>query len=184
MWPWGHAAVGYLLYTAYCRYGDGLPPIGPAAVAVVVGTQVPDLVDKPLAWTLAVLPSGRSLGHSWLVAVVVLAAAWLILDGRRRALLVPFGVGWLSHGLADAVVSIVTWDLPDLGYFLWPLTTTPPYETEQSFVAHLLGMEVTPYFVLQGVLFAVALLVWYRDGNPGLGEIRSALRAPSRSNGE
>lgn len=173
MWPWGHAAVGYLLYTAYRRYRDGLAPSGPAALAVLLGTQFPDLVDKPLSWTFAVLPSGRSLGHSWLVAGTVLVVAWWGLDERERAMLLPFGVGWLSHGLADGIVSAVTWEPAYLGYFLWPLTGTPPYETDPSFLAHVLGIELTPYFFAQFILFAIALFVWNRDGRPGLGTLRT-----------
>lgn len=174
MWPWGHVAVGYLVYTAYSRYRAGHPPTGPATLAVLVGTQLPDAVDKPLAWTLAVLPTGRSLGHSWLVALIVLAVAWWVLDGHRRSLLVPFGIGWLSHGLADGVFLLLTWDEAYLGYFLWPLTTTPPYDTEPSFAAHLLGIELTPFFLFQWFLFGVALLVWHYDRRPGLGTVRTS----------
>jgi hypothetical protein len=168
MWPWGHVAVGFLLYVAYRRYRDGTPPTGPATIAVVFGTQLPDLVDKPLAWTVAVLPTGRSLAHSWLVAGVVLAVAWWALSGPRRALVVPLAVGWLSHGLADAAYSIVTGEFAYVAFLAWPLASTPPYDTEPSFVAHLLAFSLDPSMVVQTLLFVLAVVVWYRDGQPGV----------------
>jgi hypothetical protein len=175
MWPWGHAAVGYLLYSGYLRARAAGPPSGPAALAVLLGTQFPDLVDKPLAWTATVLPTGRSLAHSWLVAAVVLGLAWWLLDERRRTLLGPLAAGWFSHGLADAIGTVLGGDLAYLGFLLWPATTTPPYETDHSFLAHLLGIELTPYFLLQFFLAGLAAVVWHRDGRPGPDSVRSFL---------
>ena len=175
MWPWGHAAVGYLLYVAYRRLRDGTSPTGPAVLALGFGTQLPDLVDKPLAWTFGVLTSGRSLAHSWLVAGLVLVAAWRVVDERHRPLVGALAVGWLSHGLGDAFYSVLTWEPAYLGFLLWPVTSTPPYDTERSFLAHFAGMEFTPYVLLQFGLAALAVVVWDRDGRPGLGTLRSAL---------
>ena len=64
MWPWGHLAVGYLVYSGLSRWRFGRLPGSVATLAVALGTQLPDLVDKPLAWTVNVLASGRSLAHS------------------------------------------------------------------------------------------------------------------------
>lgn len=58
MWPWGHAAIGYLLFSMDTRLRYGRRPGGPATILLFFGTQFPDLVDKPLAWTLPLLPSG------------------------------------------------------------------------------------------------------------------------------
>ena len=176
MWPWGHAAVGYLVYSAYRRYRDGTSPTGPAVVAVLFGTQVPDLVDKPLAWSLGVLPTGRSLAHSWLVAAVVLGGAWVVLHGDRRSLLVPLAVGWFSHGVADGVHAIANWEPAYLGFLLWPVTATPPSETDPSFVAHLLAFRWDGSVMVQTALFLVAVLFWYTDGRPGLDVVRAVLR--------
>ena len=57
MWPWGHLAAGYPVYTAYTRLHTGDPPADVPALVALLGTQLPDLVDKPLA----VLPTVRSL---------------------------------------------------------------------------------------------------------------------------
>lgn len=82
MWPWGHAAVGYLLYRVLGRTsgrtgGDG-PPSGPAVVALGVGTQFPDLVDKPLSWSFDLLPAGRTLAHSALIGAVFVAGLTVV----------------------------------------------------------------------------------------------------------
>ena len=37
MWPWGHAAAGYLLYTVWCRGRYGRQPLAPATLALAVG---------------------------------------------------------------------------------------------------------------------------------------------------
>jgi hypothetical protein len=179
MWPWGHLAVGYLLYVAYRRYRGDRPPPGPATIVVAFGTQLPDLVDKPLAWSFEVLVSGRSLAHSWLVAAVVLAVAWWYLNQYRR-LLVPFAVGWFSHGAADALYSVAVWEPASLGYLLWPVTPAPSYDGDHSFLEHFMSLEPTPYFVVQVLLFGIAATVWYRDGCPGVDVVRAAVRGVPR----
>jgi hypothetical protein len=175
MWPWGHAAVGFLLYVAYRRYRDGRPPTGPATLVVLFGTQLPDLVDKPLAWTFAVLPTGRSLAHSWLVALLVLGVAWVVLSERQRPLLVPLAVGWLSHGLADASYSVVTGEFAYVAFLAWPLASTPPYDLDQSFLDHFLAFTLDPFVVFQTLLFVVAVVVWHREGRPGVEMVRTGL---------
>jgi hypothetical protein len=41
--------------------------------------------------------------------------------------------------------------------------------------AHLLRIEVTPFFLIQLVLVALACVVWDRDGRPGLAALRGWL---------
>jgi hypothetical protein len=76
MWPWGHLALGYLLYSPFARARFGRPPTDRATLLLAFGTQLPDLVDKPLAWRLDVLPAGRTLGHSLLSVVAVSALVY------------------------------------------------------------------------------------------------------------
>lgn len=86
MWPWEHLAVGYIGYSLSVRLaGRGVPRPRPV-VALAVGTQFPDLVDKPLSWTLGVLPSGHSLAHSLFAALPLATLAVTVgvaLDRRR-----------------------------------------------------------------------------------------------------
>ena len=97
MLPWGHAALGYLFYTAYARLRYRHPPVGLSVYALGLGTQFPDLIDKPLAWHFAVLPSGRSLAHSLFTLGVVVGVLWYAFDTPEwRRLTAAFGVGWVS----------------------------------------------------------------------------------------
>lgn len=179
MWPWGHAAVGYLLYAVFRR---GVQPSGQhglMVVALALGTQFPDLIDKPLAWSVPVLPTGRSLAHSLLTAGLVLGVGWWLLRRTAwRRYLLPFGFGWVVHSLSDAADVLLGGDLAYANYLLWPALTTPPYDTEKSFAAHLTQVDPTPYFLVQLGLTVLAVLVWRRDGYPGLRALGSALSGP------
>lgn len=169
MWPWGHAAVGYLLYTLYRRHRSGLQPQGLPVVALGLGTQLPDLIDKPLAWNLGLLPNGRSLSHSLLVAVVVGVVLWIIatrLD--RQSLAVAFGIGYISHLFADGLYPALAGEFYYLGYLAWPIVPALEYEGGKGVLAYLLAAEPTPTFVFEVVLALVTAGVWYRHGCPGL----------------
>lgn len=175
MWPWGHAAVGYLCYALWTHGRHRRSPAAVPALAVVLGTLIPDLVDKPLAWSFDVLPLGRTLGHSLVAIVPVVATLWWLVDDRHHPAVAALGVGWVSHLFGDGVGAVS--DPAVLGYALWPLTTPPPAETEQSFLAHVAGIELTPFFLAQSVLVVAALAVWRRDGYPGLGVVVDRISA-------
>lgn len=176
MWPWGHFGVAYLCYTLYARKRlDRLPDALPV-LALAAGSQLPDLVDKPLAWTFDVLPGGRTLAHSLLFAVAVLPSVyWLARRVDRPDAAVAFAVGHLSHLVADVPPSVLRGggELPTTAYLLWPLLEAPPEEP----VAGLLDAILTYYALgsyewLQVGLFALAVVAWYRDGAPGLARVR------------
>jgi len=169
MWPWGHAAVGYLLLSLWWRSRYEIPPIGKAVLAAGFGTQLPDLIDKPLAWTWTILPNGRSLGHSALTAAVVCTVLWLAYrDSDHRRTVGAFAIGFWSHLAADGLGSVLDWQLAELAYLGYPLLAPVDYDTGKSFIAHFRNLEVTPLFGLELVLVALALIAWRRDGYPGL----------------
>lgn len=166
MLPWGHAAVGYLFYSVYSRVRNGKVPAGLAVVALAVGTQFPDLIDKPLAWTFGVLPSGRSLGHSvFALAMVGGVVLWL---GRRRGALpaaVAFVVGWGSHLMADGY-TLLLGEPTCIRYLVWPLANCT-YEEDHSFVEFFLALELHALWP-EFALAALTGVVWLFDGAPGL----------------
>jgi len=159
MWPPGHLAVGYLAYTLYRQVREGQTPESAATVALAAGTQFPDIVDKPLSWTLAVLPTGRTLAHS-----VVTAAAVTVIVGRcaRAVNRVAFGnaftIGYGSHLLADLYAAVAAGDAETNWFLFWPIVSQEEYVTQPSFhvYAELVGMTsiVTLGYV---VAFAVAV---------------------------
>jgi membrane-bound metal-dependent hydrolase YbcI (DUF457 family) len=171
MWPWGHAAVGYLLYTAYRRSRFDLRPHGVPVVALAAGTQLPDLIDKPLAWQFAVLPNGRSFGHSLLVAAALLVVLWAVaerLDARESA--AAFGVGYVGHLFGDALYPALAGDFHYVSFLGWPLIPAIEYDLATGgFLDHLFALELGPLALFELGLTVVAVGLWYRHGLPGLG---------------
>lgn len=162
MWPWGHLAAGYLLYRIGRR-----PLDGPAVLALVAGTQLPDLVDKPFAWTVPLLPNGRSLSHSLLIVPPLLVVLAVLASGRRRRVLVALGVGYLTHLATDAVYPLLQGEFYYLGFLGWPLVPPIDYGTSQGILAHFLAFELTPRSGFEILLFATAVVAWLLDGKPG-----------------
>ena len=176
MLPWAHAAVGYLLYSVYSRWRVGRPPVGLTVYAVGLGTQFPDLIDKPLAWSFAVLPSGRSRVHSLFtlgVLVLVLRVTFRYLD--QKALSAAFGLGYVSHLFGDGIGAIVSGDFGGLGYLLWPVTDLPSGDT-RSFVEFFLALEPTPLMLVGFVLTIIAGVAWIYDGMPGVKDLYAQYR--------
>lgn len=168
MLPWGHAAVGYLCYTLYTRLRHRSPPTGSTVIALAIGTQFPDLIDKPMAWTFGVLPSGRSFAHSLLTLAVVAGVLYAIY--RNRSALVTAGAflaGWISHLFADGY-TVLLGQQTCVNYLVWPLAACPYDEKGRSIIEFLLAVELTDG-ALSGVgLAVIAGLVWLVDGAPGL----------------
>ncbi|WP_324665357.1 metal-dependent hydrolase [Haloarcula sediminis] len=169
MWPWGHAAVAYLLCSLYLRTRYGRLPTAGLVLPLALGTQFPDLVDKPLAWTFGILPSGRAGAHSLLVAIPLLAILWQRFDGptERRAW-AGFATGYLVHLATDGVYALVAGEFGGLAYLLWPVLSLPAYEESAGILAHFLAADPTPELLVELLLFAAATLLWAVDGAPGL----------------
>ncbi|ESS12453.1 MAG: putative membrane-bound metal-dependent hydrolase (DUF457) [uncultured archaeon A07HR60] len=183
MWPWGHLALGYLCYSVFTRVVWGRPPEKTAVLLLIVVTQAPDLIDKPLAYQAAVLPEGRSLAHSLFVAIPVCVTASVVAsqtDHHRFGAAVV--VGYLTHPLGDAYGPMVRGAVTELRFLFWPVVNPPDYPAD-SFADHwvMLVESLTqpgPAAALTGVgpETAVSLgvglgvvLLWYADGRPGFG---------------
>lgn len=148
MLPWTHAAFGYLLLLSVAvllrrRLSRA------ELVAVIVGTQLPDLVDKPLAWWFSVLPSGRSLAHSLLVAVplsvLVLSVAWYL---SHPEVGFAFGLGYASHLIGDSYVALYYWIPEEFSFLLWPILPAYPYDDFVGLADFFSQVAVTRSFLL------------------------------------
>lgn len=172
MFPWGHFAIGYLVYVLYLAIRRRRLATNTEVLAVLLGTQLPDLIDKPLAWTFDVLPTGRSLGHSLLTAFVLIGLVAILLRKRDELeLLAPFAIGYVVGILTDLPTSVLRGDFSRSTFVLWPLLPSPNYDTEPSFAAHFLAIEPTPLFVAQIVLFVLVAILIVKsriDGVPSL----------------
>jgi membrane-bound metal-dependent hydrolase YbcI (DUF457 family) len=174
MWPWGHVAVGYLVYSVLVHLSGESPRDYPT-LALVFGTQFPNLVDKPLAWTLEILPNGRSLTHSLFTAIGIIVVLRLLLhryDHGREAN--AFGIGYLLHLVGDAVGPLLSGEYYYLGFLAWPLV--PPIEYgEKSFLSELSSLELSMFSSVEAAVFLVVVGLWILDGAPGLRPLFSAL---------
>ncbi|RLM56889.1 metal-dependent hydrolase, partial [Halorubrum sp. Atlit-26R] len=84
MLPLGHLAFAYLWYALYAASSTHRLPARLALLPLAVGSQFPDLIDKPLAY-IGVLTYGRSLAHSlFAFALCSLAVWWLVTRLRGR----------------------------------------------------------------------------------------------------
>ena len=178
MWPLGHAAIAYLLYTLWTRRYHGRPPAAIAVFVVLVASSFPDLVDKPLAWYLGVLPTGRTLAHSllFLVPLVLLVLA-VSRRYRRQEYGIAFAIGALSHTLVDAAPAL--WGGGDASHLLWPLTPVDAYESGAPSVLELFLASLNdPYFLSEFVFAGLALAVWRADGYPGLAFVARLVGRP------
>lgn len=182
MWPWGHFAVAYVLYSLYARGRFGRPPRPEPVLAVVVGSQLADLIDKPLAWGFGVMPSGRAIAHSLLFAgvliVVVYAVAFTI--GRVETA-TAFVLAHLSHLLADLPPRFFLGYLFGTEFLFWPFLPRQSFNYNERLFEppEVIELIVTPltdpivFMIFELVLFGFAIALWYVDGCPGLGYVSS-----------
>ncbi len=183
MWPWSHAAVGYLCYSLGTRLVGRYPTVGPTA-AVLFGALLPDLVDKPLAWVFGLVPQGYAVAHSVLVAVPVGIGAVVLAHQRaRRPLGITFAAGYWSHLLGDVVFGWLQANPHALGRVLWPTVTLPPYDRPVvarlgEYVSVFTGSQTTAdamTVILGASVVYITVGVWFVDGRPGLAPIRRTL---------
>lgn len=180
MWPWEHLAFGYLAYSGYTRLRTGRAPRSDAVVVLGVATQLPDLVDKPLAWSLSVLPSGHSLAHSLLTALPLSVVALVLAHRAKRTDIgVAFAVGYLSHLAGDIIYPAAVGQTPSFDFLFWPLVPVPTDQSGMGFLARFheyFGEYVTylgdpairGYIALELGLLLGVFCLWLFDGMPGV----------------
>jgi len=173
MFPWTHAAFGYALFVLLAGALVALGLRGRLSkaelLAVVFATQLPDLVDKPLAWWFALIPSGRSLAHSLVLAVPLSLAVLAVARHRGHAEVgLAFAVGYASHLVGDVYVAVYYWRVEEFTFLLWPVLPAYPYDDYAGLGALAGGIELTT-----PLLSAVGLAVF-----AGLVFLVHFLRAP------
>lgn len=179
MFPWDHLLIGYVGYSVLARlWRRRVDEASMAAVAV--GSQFPDLIDKPLAWTFAVVPTGTTLAHSVFVALpgsaLAAAVAWRF---DRPTVGVAFAVGYLLHLPADVLFGPIVFGGPvEIEGLLWPVVPKEPAASEgliantayyiRRFYANLGSRRFQTFLAIEGSLVMAALVLWVRDGTPGV----------------
>ncbi|WP_266079564.1 metal-dependent hydrolase [Haladaptatus caseinilyticus] len=164
MWPWGHLAVGYIAYSGFRRTWSARPPTDYEVFALALGTQFPDIIDKPLAWGFGVLPTGRSLAHSLLTASLLLAITYGYCRRRGiRNFWAAFAIGYLTHPFADVFQPVLLGQYQYAVFLLWPIRSFPT-----NHPVYVSPFDASGFFAFELLLVAVALIVWLFDGTPGL----------------
>ena len=177
MWPWEHAILGYLVYSVFCHVRYGKPPTGAATIAVVFASLLPDLIDKPLAWSLGLVETGYAIGHSvfFTVPLVVAVGVWAASAGRPRVGS-AFGIGYVLHPPADIVFQMTGGGV-HLGIVLWPVATYGEVEATNGFLweslrrielfrADLFAGDLSVYMWIQLVITVLVFCLWLYDGAP------------------
>jgi hypothetical protein len=134
---------------------------------LVVGTALPDVVDKPLAMT-GVVDLYHSVGHSALLLVVAVPVA---LTGRTGLAL---AVGWGLHLLLDGLHVVLNGRPGDAVFLLWPVAVPadPLALPPGPFVLYYVG---SPSFYLEAAFWLAVLvsLGWnWSAAEPGPGSDR------------
>ncbi len=176
MQPVVHLSVGYLCYAAVVRWRDGSGeiPAGEPALVAIVAAGLADLIDKPLAAS-GVVDVGRTVGHSLLFVVPLLALVWFVSRRTNREELgLAFVTGYSSHIATDVPWHVLSGDFHELGFLLWPLTDMPPY-TGVKYLGTVGGVEVTTLW-LEAIILVAGVTLWWHDGRPGVGVCRRLAR--------
>lgn len=136
VYPSEHFIVAFLPMMAYVVVRDKRLP-SPRFIAIVfLGSQFPDLIDKPLAYQVGIIPSGRVFGHSLPVALPFLFVVGLYgWQTDRSRLSVAFVFGYLSHLFADNYTSFLKPNPQFPSDLLWPFAPPIP----RSSVPHWAG---------------------------------------------
>jgi len=162
MRPFEHLIVALSLAVCYLLVTTRRLVTPKLAVVAFIGSQFPDIVDKPLALELGVLPTGRVGMHSLPLAVPIWIAVVLYSWQTER----PHGglvfvIAYASHLVADNYAALARGRIPsDL---LWPLSSPVPrpaipyWAGPRSINVHLftvfsLGLlSITAYYALADV---------------------------------
>jgi hypothetical protein len=172
--PLGHAALAYLPSVGTTLLGRRRLPAKVALFPLAVGSQFPDLVDKPLAYR-GVLTSGRSLAHSLFAFVLVTALVWWVgqaLQDRwavetwqhRLRSVTPsaFAVGYGSHLLGDLAGVLSSGAYADARFLLYPLSPPIVYPGDETApLRRLLEIyrEIGTHPQIDVILLAMAVFV-------------------------
>lgn len=181
MWPWEHAAIGYVVFSVLVHLARSRPPTGSETVVVGFASVLPDLIDKPLAWEFGVFPSGYGIAHSIFFAIpLVVAACLLSLSYGRSNLGIGAGVGYLIHLPMDVLPVYVQQGRIPIERVLWPVRTSEtsyPDGFSGTFVtyfgeylAEFLSDDPSGYVIAIAVMVVGGILLWTYDGMPGVRE--------------
>lgn len=163
MLPIEHFAVAAVPLIAYVLIRDHRPPAPRLLGVVFVGSQFPDLIDKPLAHQFYVIPSGRVFVHSLPIAIPILClVGWYARRTNRPRGGGAFGFAYLSHIVADNRRALSPPDPMLSADMLWPFLSPIP----RPAVPHWAGpnsINVHLWTLFSVVVLAISAYYLYQD---------------------
>lgn len=126
---------------------------------LLLGSVLPDLIDKPLAMGLFKISfgAGRALAHTLLFLIVIAAAGWLVYRRWKSTWLLAVGFGVLTHLVLDEM-----WLTPQT--LFWPLYGVQfpkvPIEVFFPWVTGMLNGLVADPTELTLELLGLLILLW------------------------
>ncbi|MUW13791.1 metal-dependent hydrolase [Halorubrum sp. CBA1125] len=163
MLPIEHFIVALLPVVGYVLVRDRRLPTLQLVAIVFVGSQFPDLIDKPLAHQFQLLPNGRVFMHSLPIAVPFLCLVGLY--GRKTERPRPagaFAFAHLSHIVADNRRALLSSDPTVPSDMLWPLRPV----IQRPMVPHWAGegsINVHLWTAFAAVVLAISAYYLYVD---------------------
>jgi len=158
MYPAEHVLVAVGPVVGYALWRNHRLPGGGLLLVVLAASLLPDLVDKPLAWSFGVIPSGRMIAHSFVLAVPLVLFV-LLLAHRQERLGYGLGFGWgyLLHLAADfSPVLVLGADYYFFPNMFWPIAAANP-DPDPGFGQHLPTLGLVTFLEVA----VLALLVGY-----------------------
>jgi hypothetical protein len=127
VYPREHFLVAFVPVVVYVALRDRRRPSLGLVWVVFVGSQLPDLIDKPLGNYLDLLPSGRVFFHSLPIAIPVSVVAIVYAHKTERLRAgIAFVFAYLLHIAGDSYPSFLRSSPFAWSDLLWPLTPPTP----------------------------------------------------------
>lgn len=150
-----HPASGEFNWTSIDSWFDSLGKFLDIRL-LMVGSLLPDIIDKPLAYVFD-FGSGRSVSHTLLLALALLAASLYLYISRRRTWLLALVIGVFCHLILDAMwQNLQTLYWPVYG---WLFPPRAPGNVIFRWMAELSSSRVDEAFELGGLLI-FGVFVW------------------------
>ena len=170
MLPHEHFIVAFVPVFAYVVLRDRQLISLQLTAIVFIGSQFPDLVDKPLAHQFGLIPSGRVFMHSLPIAIpfllIVAVYGW---KTDRNPLSGAFIFAYLSHLVADHYTSLFGPDPHIPAELLWPLLSVPA-RTHHPHWAGPDGINIVLWTLFSAVVLLATAYFVVRDLRTQLGQ--------------
>lgn len=157
MEPINHVLLALLPVGAYALVRHRRLPSGPLVLTAVFAGLFADIVDKPLAWTFGLVPSGRMVAHSLVISLPLLVCLLVIAYRTDRLHYgVAFTWGHLAHIAGDFYPLLQQGRSYYYGPNLfWPLKQANP-DRNPGFANHTpaLGVELLAELAVLALILA------------------------------